>query len=76
MLLLQFSHPSQEFVVALRDVKEAVDDIYKEVSSMNEVCVDMKRRLQSTKSETRHLIHQTTSLQNQRSVRYCGFDGQ
>lgn len=32
---------------------------------MNEVCVDMKRRLQSTKSETRHLIHQTTSLQNQ-----------
>nr|XP_045615551.1 conserved oligomeric Golgi complex subunit 6-like [Procambarus clarkii] len=56
---------SEEFVHALRDVKEAVDDIYTEVSSMNEVCVDMKRRLQSTKSETRHLIHQTTSLQNQ-----------
>lgn len=56
----------QEFVAALRDVKEAVDDIYKEVSSMNEVCVDMKTRLQVTKSETRHLIHQTNSLQNQR----------
>ncbi|KAK8744498.1 hypothetical protein OTU49_000837, partial [Cherax quadricarinatus] len=56
---------SEEFVLALRDVKEAVDEIYTEVSSMNEVCVDMKRRLQSTKSETRHLIHQTTSLQNQ-----------
>ncbi|KAG7156308.1 Conserved oligomeric Golgi complex subunit 6-like [Homarus americanus] len=56
---------SEEFVHALRDVKEAVDDIYTEVSSMNEVCVDMKHRLQATKSETRHLIHQTTSLQNQ-----------
>ncbi|XP_050693189.1 conserved oligomeric Golgi complex subunit 6-like [Eriocheir sinensis] len=56
---------SEEFVAALRDVKEAVDDIYKEVSSMNEVCVDMKTRLQATKSETRHLIHQTNSLQNQ-----------
>lgn len=49
-------------------MKEAVDDIYKEVSSMNEMCVDMKQRLQATKSETRHLIHQTTTLQNQRSV--------
>ncbi|KAK3855594.1 hypothetical protein Pcinc_038022 [Petrolisthes cinctipes] len=56
---------SEEFVCALRDVTEAVDDIYKEVSSMNEMCVDMKQRLQATKSETRHLIHQTTSLQNQ-----------
>lgn len=56
---------SEEFVTALREVKEAVDGIYTEVSSMNEVCVDMKRRLQATKSETRHLIHQTNSLQNQ-----------
>lgn len=64
-MMLMFS---QEFVAALRDVKEAVDDIYKEVSSMNEVCVDMKTRLQATKSETRHLIHQTNSLQNQRYI--------
>ncbi|XP_045113296.1 conserved oligomeric Golgi complex subunit 6-like [Portunus trituberculatus] len=56
---------SEEFVTALRDVKKAVDDIHQEVSAMNEVCVDMKSRLQATKSETRHLIHQTTSLQNQ-----------
>lgn len=64
--ILAFMFFPQEFVAALRDVKEAVDDIYKEVSSMNEVCVDMKTRLQVTKSETRHLIHQTNSLQNQR----------
>ncbi|XP_068217379.1 conserved oligomeric Golgi complex subunit 6 [Palaemon carinicauda] len=56
---------SEEFVSALREVKESVDAMYKEVSSMNEVCVDMKCRLQATKSETRHLIHQTNSLQNQ-----------
>ncbi|XP_063855989.1 conserved oligomeric Golgi complex subunit 6-like isoform X2 [Scylla paramamosain] len=54
----------QEFVTALRDVKKAVDDIHREVSATNEVCVDVKSRLQATKSETRHLIHQTTSLQN------------
>ncbi|XP_076031749.1 conserved oligomeric Golgi complex subunit 6 [Oratosquilla oratoria] len=56
---------NEDFVSALRDVKEAVDNIYHEVSLMNEACVDMKKRLQATKSETRHLIYQTNSLQAQ-----------
>lgn len=54
---------SEDFVFALRDVKEAVDNIYKDVSGMNEACIDMKRRLAATKSETSSLIAQTNSLQ-------------
>ncbi|KAB7494587.1 Conserved oligomeric Golgi complex subunit 6 [Armadillidium nasatum] len=56
---------NEEFVNALRDVKIAVDGIYKEVNEMNKECSEMKKKLQMTKSETNHLIRQTNSLQVQ-----------
>jgi regulator of replication initiation timing len=49
-------------------VKEALDAIYSDVSEMNNSVQNMISRLQATKTQTHHLIDQTTKLQ---AERYC-----
>nr|CAD7586319.1 unnamed protein product [Timema genevievae] len=52
-----------DFLSSFRDVKEALDSIYNDVSAMNSSVQNMTSRLQATKTQTRHLIEQTTKLQ-------------
>ncbi|KAF2368463.1 Conserved oligomeric Golgi complex subunit 6 [Trinorchestia longiramus] len=59
---------NQEFVAALKEVKDAVDAIYDDVKTINSQCSEMKTKLQAAKAETRHLTEQTTKLHKQRSV--------
>jgi regulator of replication initiation timing len=42
-----------------------IDEVYSEVEAMNSSCNDMMSRLQTTKSQTRDLINETTKLQNE-----------
>ena len=51
---------------AFREVKEALDDIYSDVCEMNSSVQNMTSRLQATKTQTHHLIEQTTKLQAER----------
>ncbi|GIY49433.1 conserved oligomeric Golgi complex subunit 6 [Caerostris extrusa] len=53
---------NEEFLESFRDVKEALDNLYSDVSAMNECCNDMMDRLQATKSQTHDLINETTKL--------------
>nr|CAD7459049.1 unnamed protein product [Timema tahoe] len=54
---------NEDFLSSFRDVKEALDSIYNDVSAMNSSVQNMTSRLQATKTQTRHLIEQTTKLQ-------------
>nr|CAD7196740.1 unnamed protein product [Timema douglasi] len=54
---------SQDFLSSFREVKEALDSIYNDVSAMNNSVQNMTSRLQATKTQTRHLIEQTNKLQ-------------
>lgn len=56
----------QEFVAALRGVKEAVDAIYNDVKTINSQCSEMKAKLEAAKAETKHLTEQTVRLHKQR----------
>ncbi|KAJ4429443.1 hypothetical protein ANN_21612 [Periplaneta americana] len=60
---LSFDVISQDFLSAFREVKEALDAIYNDVSEMNNSVQNMTSRLQATKTQTHHLIDQTTKLQ-------------
>nr|CAD7402819.1 unnamed protein product [Timema cristinae] len=51
------------FLSSFREVKEALDSIYNDVSAMNSSVQNMTSRLQATKTQTRHLIEQTNKLQ-------------
>ncbi|XP_021917811.1 conserved oligomeric Golgi complex subunit 6 isoform X2 [Zootermopsis nevadensis] len=53
----------KDFLSAFRDVKEVLDAIYSDVSEMNNSVQKMISRLQATKTQTHHLIDQTTKLQ-------------
>ena len=44
-------------------VKQALEEVRNEVSAINSSCVEMKKQLDATKSRTRDLVAQTTSLQ-------------
>jgi hypothetical protein len=57
---------SQEFLSAFGDVKQALDAIYSDVCEMNSSVQNMAARLQATKTQTCHLIDQTTKLQGER----------
>ncbi|XP_069686337.1 conserved oligomeric Golgi complex subunit 6 [Periplaneta americana] len=54
---------NEDFLSAFREVKEALDAIYNDVSEMNNSVQNMTSRLQATKTQTHHLIDQTTKLQ-------------
>ncbi|PNF41222.1 Conserved oligomeric Golgi complex subunit 6 [Cryptotermes secundus] len=61
---------NEEFLSAFSEVKEALDAIYRDVSEMNSSVQNMTARLQATKTQTRHLIDQTTKLQGE-SQKLC-----
>jgi hypothetical protein len=54
-----------DFLQSFEKVKNALEDVRKEVVAINQSCTDMKNQLDSTKSRTRDLIAQTASLQEQ-----------
>ncbi|XP_063226124.1 conserved oligomeric Golgi complex subunit 6 isoform X2 [Bacillus rossius redtenbacheri] len=54
---------NEDFLSEFREVKDALDDIYNDVSAMNNSVQNMTSRLQSTKTQTQDLIEQTTKLQ-------------
>nr|CAD7260559.1 unnamed protein product [Timema shepardi] len=54
---------NEDFLSSFREVKEALDSIYNDVSAMNNSVQNMTSRLQTTKTQTRHLIEQTNKLQ-------------
>ena len=56
----------QDFVSALKEVKDAVDAIYVDVKQINSSCSEMKAKLQAAKVETKHLTEQTARLHKQR----------
>ncbi|KAA0194265.1 hypothetical protein HAZT_HAZT008694 [Hyalella azteca] len=59
---------NQEFVAALKLVKDAVDAIYDDVKIINSQCTEMKAKLQAAKAETKHLTEQTAKLHKQRTT--------
>ena len=52
-----------DFLESFGKVKQALDEVRHEVVAINESCVAMKEQLDATKSRTRDLVAQTTSLQ-------------
>lgn len=61
---------NEDFLSAFREVKEALDGIYSDVCEMNNSVQNMTSRLQATKTQTHHLIEQTTKLQGE-SQKLC-----
>lgn len=51
---------------AFREVKNALDDVYNDIASMSETVTDMTKRLENTKAQTKSLIDQTNSYQEER----------
>lgn len=56
----------QDFLAAFRKVKNALDDIYVDVTDMNKAVETMTSQLQATKAQTHQLIEHTTKLQAER----------
>ena len=52
-----------DFLESFGKVKQALEEVRNEVSAINSSCVEMKKQLDATKSRTRDLVAQTTSLQ-------------
>ena len=55
---------NQNFLAAFREVKEAFDDVYSNIANMSKCLQDMTSRLQNAKAQTKFLLEQTGSLQN------------
>ncbi|KAG8297636.1 Golgi transport complex subunit 6 [Homalodisca vitripennis] len=54
---------NEDFLSAFRKVKEALDNIYVDVTDMNKAVETMTGQLQATKAQTHQLIEHTTKLQ-------------
>ncbi|XP_072394400.1 conserved oligomeric Golgi complex subunit 6 [Diabrotica undecimpunctata] len=57
---------NKQFLRSFQEVKHAFDSIYNDIADMSKSIQDMESRLQSTKSRTKHLLQQTSVLQNER----------
>lgn len=55
----------QNFLTALKQVKEAVDAIYSDISSMTSAVNEMQECLNSAQSQSHDLIQQTNNLQSE-----------
>ena len=55
---------NQDFLENFHNVKLALDEVYEEVKSVSNACSTIKEQLDATKSKTRDLVSQTTSLQD------------
>ncbi|XP_022916394.1 conserved oligomeric Golgi complex subunit 6 [Onthophagus taurus] len=54
---------NENFLAAFREVKESFDEVYNNVADMSKSLQDMSIRLQNAKSQTKHLLEQTSGLQ-------------
>ena len=54
---------NEEFLQSFAKVKEALDDVQNEIKAINSGCIVIKEQLDATKSRTKDLVSQTTSLQ-------------
>ncbi|XP_050421037.1 conserved oligomeric Golgi complex subunit 6 [Adelges cooleyi] len=57
---------NEDFLSAFEKVKDAVNSLHNNVSSMNTAVVSMSTQLKETKAETQHLIELTKQLQMER----------
>lgn len=55
---------NENFLAAFREVKETFDEVYNNVADMNKSLQDMTLRLQNAKKQTKHLLEQTATLEN------------
>lgn len=55
---------NENFLSSFKEVKEAFDQVYDEISGMSKSIQDMMGRLQNAKTQTKHLIEQTNSLRD------------
>ncbi|XP_017780068.1 PREDICTED: conserved oligomeric Golgi complex subunit 6 [Nicrophorus vespilloides] len=56
---------NENFLSAFREVKESFDDVYNDVADMSKSIRDMTNRLQNARIQTKHLLDQTNSLNNE-----------
>lgn len=56
---------NEDFLLAFREVKGALDEVYNDVVTMTDSVKEMTTRLQNTKAQTKSLIEQTTSYQQE-----------
>ncbi|XP_057652792.1 conserved oligomeric Golgi complex subunit 6 [Diorhabda carinulata] len=58
---------NKQFLASFLEVKNAFDCIYNDIADMSKSIQDMEYRLQNTKSRTKQLLQQTSTLQNERA---------
>lgn len=49
---------------SFREVKDSFDSVYKDIMEINKQLQEMTTKVQNTKTHTRKLLDQTSSLQN------------
>ncbi|XP_032663782.1 conserved oligomeric Golgi complex subunit 6 isoform X1 [Odontomachus brunneus] len=59
---------NEDFLVAFKEVKASLDDVYQDVLAMNTAVQSMTNRLQVTKAQTSQLIEHTGKLQNENQM--------
>lgn len=57
---------NENFIAAFREVKEAFDDVYNDIATMNKSVQEMTNRLQNAKQQIKPLLEQTAALQDSR----------
>ncbi|PAA91600.1 hypothetical protein BOX15_Mlig018129g1 [Macrostomum lignano] len=55
----------EEFLHSFKSVKDDLEELYDAVSAMNSSCKDMSVRLQEAKSQTEHLLRETSRIQRE-----------
>ncbi|KAB0796642.1 hypothetical protein PPYR_10703 [Photinus pyralis] len=56
---------NENFLSEFREVKESFDSIYNDIADMSKSLEDMTLRLQNAKRQTKHLLEQTSSYENE-----------
>lgn len=54
---------NENFLSSFREVKDSFDSVYKDIMEINKQLQDMTTRVQNTKTQTRQLLDQTSTLQ-------------
>lgn len=55
---------NENFLSSFREVKDSFDSVYKDIMEINKQLQEMTTKVQNTKTHTRKLLDQTSSLQN------------
>eukprot|EP00048_Salpingoeca_helianthica_P017716 m.238701 g.238701 ORF g.238701 m.238701 type:complete len:648 (+) comp21943_c0_seq1:104-2047(+) len=56
---------SEEFLTAFETVHKKLDAVHSDIQALSRGCADMNERLQAARADTRQLIQQTSSLQQE-----------